>query len=218
MKTVETKRVVQSSILFVLVLLPLVLLTLTVSSVSACVPSEDSDSICTTWRIKPPTPTSAPVAAVLSVANVPRGDSPASALDITDTWQSIAPGANVWYKTPYSDGYRIIELQVDSPTQNALGLSIFSPEQTDGLWLNTKPVGRGMFNKGQPQHALTWIAGYAKPGVWYALLQNFSDSPVPYRLTGNISPAAVKHCHGYWEGIHGQYVYWVDCGHYTTVP
>ncbi len=125
---------------------------------------------------------------------------------------------SVWFKTPYSDGYRIIELWVDTPAQNALGLSIFSPDQAAGAWWQENPVGRGTYNKTQPEHALTWKAGYAKAGVWYARLQNFTNLPVSYRLIGNLSQTDAKRCHGYWETINGTPIFWVDCGHYTIVP
>lgn len=210
------KSIVPSFILFAL--LPLVLFAATGSAVSACDLGPDSDTGCGDWHIRQRQFVRAPVAAI-AVANVPRGDSPDHALDIIGNWTSIEPGAGVWYKTPNSDGYRDIALSVDSPTQNALGLALFSPDQQIGSWGDWKPVGRGTFNSGQPEHVLTWIAGYARSGVWYALVQNHSNATVSYRLTGNLSTLDAKSCHGYWEvNRYGQMIYWIDCGHYTTVP
>lgn len=187
---------------------------------SACAPEDESSAVCSNWRIRPtvtPTFTATPV--VVAATPTPRSDSPATARNITDTWSSIAPGASIWFKTDYSDGSRNIELWVDSPIQDALGLSIFSPDQMDAWW-SARPVGRGTFNKGQPQHVLTWVASYAEAGVWYALLQNYTNSPVSYRLAGNISAADRKKCVGYWETLplSGERIFWVDCGHYQVIP
>ncbi len=213
MKNLKTKLVILLSIMLPV----LALLAASTAPAVACEPTGESDMTCNEWRTHPrpapallPTPVATPTPA-------PRGDSPAAARDITDGWQSIEPGASIWFKTNYSDGYRVIDLSVDSLTKDALGLSIFSPDQMD-TWWSSKPVGRGTYNKGQPEHALTWVATYAKAGVWYLLLQNYATSPVSYRLNGNISATDTKKCVGYWETVSGVYMYWVDCGHYTVIP
>ncbi len=198
-------------LLFSIALLALMFAASTASPEDACIVGPDSDFACG-WIPRPqPAPTSTPTPVAPKVVNIPNGDSPTTARDIAGTWQSIPPGGSVWYKTPYSDGYRVLDLWLDTTAQNALGLSLFSPDQTDGLSPNTKPIGRGSFNKGEPSHALTWKAGYAKAGVWYALVQNFSNSPVSYSLGGNLSSTDTKLCHGYWETLRGQLIYWVDC-------
>ena len=192
------------------------LLAIPAAPAAACEPGGDSDTTCDAPLLPHPAQTldTAPVA---TATPTPLGDSHSSARDITDTWQSIGPGESIWFKTDYSDGYRAIELWVDSPVQDALDLSIFSPDQAD-TWWKDKPVGRGTYNKAQPQHMLTWVSTYAQAGVWYLFLQNHTSSPVPYRLTSNISAVDAKKCHGYWEPLGGQSVYWIDCGHYTEVP
>ena len=200
-------------------LLALMFAASTASPADACIIGPDSDFECG-WIPRPqPAPTSTPTPVALKIVNIPSGDSPTTARDITGAWQSIPPGGSVWYKTPYSDGYRNIELWVDSPAQNALGLALFSPDQQVGAWTDWKPVGRGTFNARQPEHVLAWIAGYARSGVWFALIQNYTNAPVSYRLAGNLSSADVKKCHSYWEYLpSGAHVYWTDCGHYTQVP
>lgn len=216
MKSLTAKLIIVSSI----VLPVLAFLVTTTSPAVACVPEDESSTVCLNWRIHLPTATPTLRPTPVAVATpTPIGDSPTTARAITDTWSSIAPGASIWFKTDYSDGNRNIELWVDSTVQNALGLSILSPDQANSWW-NAKPVGRGTFNKGQPEHVLTWVSGYAAPGVWYALLQNYTNSPVTYRLTGNISSAGVKKCVGYWENLAltGERVFWVDCGHYQQIP
>ncbi len=198
----------------------LALFTTMTAPVSACVPEDESSTVCLNWRFHRPTstPTLRPTP-IAAVTPTPRGDTLPTARLITDTWSSIAPSESIWFKTDYSDGNRNIELWVDSTVQNALDLSIYSPDQADSWW-NAKPVGRGTYNKTQPQHVLTWVASYAKAGVWYALLQNHTNSPVSYQLTGNISATDTKKCVGYWENLKltGERVFWVDCGHYQVIP
>ncbi len=200
------------SILFV----PLTLFAASTTPAAACIPADPVTAKCFDRIILlSHTPTPAPTATPDL-----RGDSPDHALDITGNWTTLEPGASMWYKTPDSDGYRDIELWIDSPTQNAIGLSLFSPDQQVGPWSTWKPVGRGTFNKGQPEHVLTWIAAYARGGIWYALVQNYTNMRVSYRFAGNLSAADAKKCIGYWENLAltGQRVFWVDCGHYQTIP
>ncbi len=191
------------SILFV----ALALCAASTTPAAACMPAGESAAKCIDRNILLQlTPTRAPTATPDL-----RGDSPDHALDITGNRTTIGPGASVWYKTPDSDGYRDITLWIDSPAQNAMGLSLFSPDQQVGPWSTWKPVGRGTFNKGQPEHVLTWIAAYARSGVWYALVQNFSATAVSYELGGNLSSTDTKLCHGYWENLRGSMIYWIDC-------
>ncbi|MDE3087877.1 MAG: hypothetical protein KGJ80_00640 [Chloroflexota bacterium] len=130
-----------------LVLVAFLLLAPAASSVFACMPEPDYDSGCARWRTKSqPTQSSTPVPLAVNAAATPKGDSPDTARPIDDTWQTIDPGANIWFKTDNSDGYRIIELWVDSNAPNGIGLSVFSPDQyLDGLGVNSKPIGRREF-------------------------------------------------------------------------
>jgi hypothetical protein len=209
-------QVLKTTLVLALVMLfAFALFAASTTPAAACLPASASAAQCIDRTILLRlTPTPAPTATPDR-----RGDSPDHALDIANKWTTIAPGASIWYKTPDSDGYRDIELWIDSPAQHALGLSLFSPDQQVGPWAIWKPVGRGTFNPGEPQHALTWVAAYARSGVWYALVQNYTNAPVSYQLAGNLSSADVRKCHGYWEPFpNGTMVYWIDCGHYTTVP
>ena len=197
------------------------------SPVNACELSDDSNPACSNWHaplllsptaVATPTPRDPSPDAALALlpsptaiaTPTPRGDRPETARTITDTWSSIDPHASIWFKTDDSTGYREIELWVDTPSQGALGLSILSPDQMDSWW-NAKPIGRGSNNPGEPGHALTWIAAYARDGIWYAILQNNSDAAVSYRLYGNFASTATKSCHGYWETLNGGPIYWIDC-------
>ena len=165
MLDLKAKLILTSAIVFPL----LGILAATAAPASACIP-DDSNKTCIYPRIGlSRAPTSATASEVALAAGATwRGDSPDHALDITGNWTTIEPGASIWYKTPDSSSYREIEVWIDSPVQNALDLSLYSPDQQIGTWADWKPVGRGSFNKGQPEHALTWVAAYARSGIWYA--------------------------------------------------
>lgn len=179
----------------------------------ACQGESDSPLKCTVVRFPTPTSTPRPTPTPIPLG----GDDPSRALDISNSWATIDPGTSIWFKTDYGDSFRVIELWVDTPTQNALTLAIYAPDQMDG-WTDANAVGRGTHNSGEPGHAMTWKADYAKAGIWYARLTNNSSSPAPYLLGGNVNTAQIRKCQGYWEGIKGHPVYWIDCGHYTKIP
>ena len=219
------KTVVVLSLLLLLIAFAVLATTL---PANACEAEDDSIPACSNWRA-PVFPSPSPATATVTPSGdspntaiqlpsptpaiatpTPRGDRPETARTITDTWSSIDPHTSIWFKTDDSTSYREIELWVDTPNQGALGLSILSPDQMDSWW-NAKPIGRGSYNPGQPAHALTWTAAYARNGVWYALLQNNADAAVPYRLGGSIASTATRACHGYWETLNGGPVYWIDC-------
>ena len=149
-----------------------------------------------------------------------KGDKPETAMDITGTWQSLEPGKSVWYKTS-SQFYRIIDLFLESNVANlssVFGFAVFSSDQTEGLSAVTKPVGRGTPFKANSIQ-MNWKSDYAKPGVWHILITNYSSSTVPYKLSIAESATTQKNCWGYWETLpNGDYVWWIDCGRYTTVP
>ncbi len=159
-------------------------------------------------KTAPPATAPAPIA---QAANLAYGASPNDARDFVDSWQTLPPNASVWYKTSDSLGYRLIELSIEASPANAIGLSMFSPDQREGLSADTKPIGRGSSNKYDPPNVLHWKAGYARSGVWYALVINYSAAPVSYRLIYNQADQTQKNCTGYWEYIGKDYVYWIDC-------
>jgi hypothetical protein len=206
-------------ILFSAVLFALILLAAAASSVSACEGLDENDLRCAAWHLPKPTVTPNPTRLPTpSPTPIRRGTSPSDAMEITDTWSSIEPGANLWFKASDSTGFSILEVWVDTPTQNALGLALYSPEQTKGPWSDWKPIGRGSFNKATANHVLIWKAAYARAGIWYAQLSNLTSSPVFYKIGSNQTNRDPKECFSYWEDLTTPWdgvthrVYWTDCG------
>ena len=148
-----------------------------------------------------------------------KGDKPETAMDISGTWQILDPGKSVWYKTS-SQFYRNIDLNLETNVQgiqDKLGMSVYSPDQLGELYLN-KPVGRGTPFKANSSFQLNWKSDYAKAGVWNIQIINYTSTPLSYKFSISESDTPQKNCWGYWESVSGTMVWWIDCGHYTTVP
>lgn len=183
-------------------------------AVSACeLPDESANPRtvrCTTTKtVSTPVP-------IIPIAALASGDDPIRARELSETWQVLEPGKYLWYKTPYSEGFRILEFWLETAVPNTISMAFYSPDQTPGLSTATKPIGRGTHSNGDPDTILRWKAGYAKPGVWYILLTNNTNQPASFKLNSNMQNTAVKKCISYWETLPtGEYVYWTDCGFYT---
>lgn len=141
-------------------LLALAAMGLTVSSVFACDPiTEESTGVsivCAPRLWIAPSPTVTPTPGVVAVAaNLPRGDSPSSALSATDTWQTLAPGARVWYRLDRVQRSNL-KVWLDAYGQKGISMAIYSPEQANTLSVNTKPKGHGAYNRHEPSHDLMW--------------------------------------------------------------
>jgi hypothetical protein len=189
-----------------------------VSSVSACeLPDEGLPSRLQCGRLSARSLFQNPSVSVASdVASSPRGTSPNDAMSVPDAWQDMGPGDSVWYKTPYSENFRVLEFWLETNLPDVASFSIYSPDQTDGLSAATKPVGRGTHSKSDPDNVIRWKASYAKPGVWYIYLFNKTDKPISFKLNNNQQTTPVKKCISYWEYLPtGEYVLWTDCGFYT---
>ena len=145
---------------------------------------------------------------------IPSGASPAEARDVPNEWQVLEPRASVWYKTAYSDNFRMLEYWLETNLPDVASFAVYAPQQSEDLSPATKPVGRGTHNKKDPDNIIRWVAGYAWPGTWYLLLTNNSDQPVSYKLNHNQETVPTKTCISYWEPLNGVMVLWTDCGRY----
>lgn len=154
-------------------------------------------------------------AAPTSVAKIPSGASPSEARDVPNEWQALEPRASIWFKTDYSDNFRLLEYWLETNRPDVASLAIYAPQQSDGLSAATRPVGRGTHSKNDPDNLIRWKAGYAWPGVWYVLLTNNTDQPISFKLNHNQETVPVKNCISYWETVQGVLTYWTDCGLHT---
>lgn len=195
------------------------LIVLTISlieppSTSACVLVSDDMMSCENYRpaftrqADQLTPAAAIVSQVAAVATRPSGDSPANAIPADDKWMSIAPGASVWLKMENGRA-TVMALWLDANGQGGLDLSVYAPDISSGLNANTKPTGRGTFNRLEPSHDLLWRGQSPNGGTWFALVTNGNSIPVAFKL-GFVRTAVVRECSGpYWEFLpSGDYVLW----------
>ena len=186
-------------------------ISLTPSAAWACGVEDDSGAVKCIPRERPgSTVLVASIASAVPV-NIPSGTSPSAARDVPDEWQFLDPHASVWYKTTYSDNFRMLEYWLEMNRPDVAGFAVYAPQQSDGLSAATKPIGRGTHNKNDPDNVLRWKAGYAWPGIWYVLLTNNTDQPISYKLNQNQAVVPTKTCFSYWEVIIDQPAYWTEC-------
>ncbi|MBI5035541.1 MAG: hypothetical protein HZB51_33875 [Chloroflexi bacterium] len=182
----------------------------------ACILEEDGTSLrCNLRPRSVPSPTRVVSAAVPALAvKIPSGTSPIEAREIPNEWQLMQPRTSIWFKTDYSNNYRLLDYWLETNRADALSFAVYSPQQSDGLGADTKPVGRGTRSKNDPDTIIRWKADYAWPGVWYLLLTNHTDEPVSYKLNHNQEAVPTKACISYWEPLNGSMFLWTDCGRY----
>lgn len=145
-----------------------------------------------------------------------RGDSPYSALEMTDTWKKLASGASLWFKAGKETSYPLrgsvwVDAPVDENGRRGLSLAIYSPEQVNDLNALTIPKGRGSYNKIEPRSALFWKGGSPNGGIWYAYLTNNNSFPVEYKIGTSFNVTDRKSCFQYWEYIGPNLVLWTEC-------
>lgn len=196
----------------------------------ACDPDDMTRQACDPWIAinagmtataianLPPTLTPLPTATLTPTPTpkppLPLGVSPATARDVPDEWQALDPHASVWYKTSYSDSFRLLEYWLETNLPDVAEFAVYSPDQKDGLSAATRPVGRGTHSKNDLENIIRWKAGYALPGIWYVYLTNRTDNPISFKLNHNQENVQTKTCISYWEPLGGVMILWTDCGRY----
>ncbi len=149
-----------------------------------------------------------PVRTPTAVAAALKGDSPWTAIDADDVWRTIGPGGRIWHKFDQLPTPHILEAWLDSNGRREIGFAIYGPDQIRAL-PDTKPVGRGTYNRNLPDHDLRWVGSSAIDGPWYALVTNGAQVALPYKIGYN--KELLKHsCHSYWENIGPNRVYWTS--------
>jgi hypothetical protein len=138
----------------------------------------------------------------------PKGDSPGAAMEMSDTWRTLEPGAMHWYRVDNGNNF-YLNVWLDAYGKSGITFAMYSPDQRNVLSVDTPPKGRGAPIKNDPSHDLFW-AGSQAAGVWYALVRNYNSVPVQYRI--NYRQATEDRiCRSYWEWIGSSYVYWTAC-------
>ncbi len=146
-----------------------------------------------------------------TATNVRRGDSPYSAWDVTENWQTLDANSIIWYKIGEETSYPLhLSIWLDAYGRGGTEFSVFSPEQTNALDVATTPKGRGSPDKSSG-HDLIWTGGSPRGGVWYILVKNNNPSPVQYNLNSSYTVTDRKNCIQYWEYIGTAYTFWTRC-------
>ncbi len=196
-------------------MLAVVVLALTVSQVFACNP-DDEGSRCTFTRpntvatraalaraAAQPTPKPAPVAAVK------RGNGPADAIDPADAWDTIQPGASVWYKVDRPQNSSLT-VWLDANGNSSVQMAIYSSDQIADLG-TVPPKGRATPNKLDNRHDQWWVGQSPSGGTWYAVVTNLANVPLAYKVGTDLLVTGPKQCQSYWEYLGGAPVYWTAC-------
>ncbi len=137
-------------------------------------------------QIPRPSPTRALIVArtptPLAKVVLPSGKSPDTAIEANDESHWLAAKTSAWYRFSYSNNPRQLEVWVSAHGQGGMAMSIFSPIQERGLSADSKPIGRGAFNKFEPQYDLRWTGDSNEGGTWHAYVTNNNNFPIEYRV------------------------------------
>jgi hypothetical protein len=138
-----------------------------------------------------------------STAATGSGSSQSDALLPDDTSRSLGSGATVWYLI--GTGGVHMDVYLDSNPASGMSMAIFAPNGSD------KPIGRGTSTNANAGR-LIWSGGnWRANGNWYALITNGNPYSVQYKVSRNQMDIVKHECHGYWEYIGTNYVFWTIC-------
>lgn len=156
----------------------------------------------------PPPPAAAAIATpIVSAKATPKGDSPFTARVMTGEWETIPAGGQVWYRIDNQNNF-YLDIWMDTYGRPGVVFSVYAPQQTNALSASTPPKGRSAPSK--EGHDWGWKGAQAN-GIWHVLVQNTTNTPMPYRIDYKQSTED-RVCRSYWEWLPtGQYVYWTAC-------
>ncbi len=198
-------------------MLAVAVLALTVSQVFACSPEEDGAG-CTFARPNAVQTRAALARAAASVqaapkpapvAAVKRGLGPGDAIDPADKWDTIQPGATVWYKMDRPQNSHL-ELWLDANGNPGIKMAIYSPDQIADLG-TVQPKGRATPNKLDNRHDQWWVGQSPSGGTWYAIVTNVTNQALAYKVGSDQVVTGPKSCDSYWENLGGGPFYWTAC-------
>ena len=142
--------------------------------------------------------------AALSAAD-PTGDSPANGLPVGAApfeicvSQTLAPGAQIWFKVPYHAGK---DLEMYAKNASGVNFDVYDPDKVKN-WptLAPQPTGRLTPNKNEPDYTKSWQGHIAQGMVsdfYYVLVTNTTASPVTFsfctRETEKFTPPPGPDC------------------------
>lgn len=160
---------------------------------------------------QPATPVPEPTTVALNIAMVPRGDGPATARDIADTWQFIDPDESIWFKMGEGIDPEHLDVWLDVHGNSGITFVVYAPDQMGDWSPVTKPKGAGAFNRFEVDHDLRWSGQAAAGGTWYVVVHNANPAPIEYKLGYNRVVTPRKSCDSYNEFIGSWYGSWTAC-------
>ena len=138
-----------------------------------------------------------------TVVAAPSGSSPSNLMTPLDSWRTINPGSQLWYKIG-SGGLHISVFLEAKPTLDGISMDVFAPG------LLEQPIGRGTLERAL--NRLVWAGGHwQSDGDWVARVSNANSTTVEYKLTTSAKDTSNKSCYSYWEYINGSPYYWTEC-------
>ncbi len=152
-------------------------------------------------------------APVATPAPVPKqGTTTASAMQPYDSWQTIGPKEEVWYRIGDEKLGRLhLDVWLDAKDASGIGFQIFAPDQMTVPNLSGPPKGQGTRNNKDTSHDLNWSGQAAAGGIWYVRVTNSNPMPVEYKLGSSVVfTGGRSNCTGpYWEWIGAHVNAWV---------
>jgi hypothetical protein len=162
---------------------------------------------------KPATSPGAVKAPVANPTPVPkRGVTFADAMEATDSWLTIGPKEQVWYKIGDAKLARVhLDVWLDAKGASGIGFAIYAPDQMTVPYLSGPPKGQGTPNRKDGGHDLNWSGQAPAGGVWYVLVNNSNPMAVTYKLGHSLMVTGPRqNCtEPYWEWIGGHVNDWV---------
>ncbi len=154
---------------------------------------------------RPAAPRALPLAAATSLPQpraVPAGVLPSTPLVPGDAWQTLTPGASVWYRI--GKGGDHIDARLEAKPLDGMAMDVFAPGNLE------RPIGRGTLQRGTD--GLAWSGGHwDSAGDWLAKITNGSPASVQYRVVSATNTIGTCDSISYWETLGGAPVYWTRC-------
>lgn len=118
----------------------------------------------------------------------PTGAGPHDPLMVSNTWQSLAPNASLWFYFDYTGDRSKIDVTLEANGAKNVQMAVFTPEQGKN-WaqdpVNTKPVGLGTEAGDQTSmgiYDLNWRGSFNFPGRFLVVVTNKNPYSVQFRM------------------------------------
>jgi hypothetical protein len=119
--------------------------------------------------------------------NPKQGGTPDDALDADDSWRTIGPKGQVWYKMGSAQVPRVnMSFWLDAKGSGGIGFAVYAPDQMYNLPPIGPPKGQGTRNRNDSTHDLNWNGQAAAGGTWYVLVTNSNPVALTYKVGSSL--------------------------------